>query len=121
LDTALVEFVNRLPSDLKLRFGARKYLLKRIAGSSRRMAPLPAAILRRAKKGFGIPVAQWIRHELRAEFHDALMRDWPQSLEMIDRGEVERLLIAHVAGRENNYKELWALYILVAWARRWAG
>jgi len=39
---------------------------------------------------------------------------------LIDRREVERLLAAHVAGRENNYKELWALFILVAWARRWA-
>jgi asparagine synthase (glutamine-hydrolysing) len=117
LDTALVELVNRLPSHLKLRSGVRKYLLKRIAS---RMAPLPASILGRAKKGFGIPVAQWIRKELRAEFHDALTNDWPQSLEMIDRREVERLLAAHVAGRENNYKELWALFTLVAWARRWA-
>jgi asparagine synthase (glutamine-hydrolysing) len=117
LDTALVEFVNRLPSRLKLRSRKRKYLLKRIA---KRMAPLPASILERAKKGFGIPVAQWIRKELRADFHDALSGEWPTSLEMIDRGEVQRLLAAHVAGRENNYKELWALFILVAWARRWA-
>lgn len=118
LDTALVEFVNRLPSDLKLRSASRKYLLKRIAD---RMARLPAAILNRAKKGFGIPVAQWIRRELRTDFHDTLTSDWPQSLAMIDRVEVGRLLAAHVAGRENNYKELWALFILVAWARRWAG
>jgi len=117
LDTALVEFVNRLPSNLKLRSGARKYLLKRIAS---RIAPLPAAILKRAKKGFGIPVAQWIRKELRTDFHDALTSDWPQSLAMIDRREVKRLLTAHVAGRENNCKELWALFILVSWARRWA-
>jgi asparagine synthase (glutamine-hydrolysing) len=116
LDTAFVEFVNRLPSHLKLRSGARKYLLKQIAN---RMASLPAAILKRAKKGFGIPVAQWIRKELRMDFRDALMSDWPQSLEMIDRREVERLLSAHVAGRENNYKELWALFIIVTWARRW--
>jgi len=118
LDTALVEFVNRLPSAMKLRSGSRKYLLKRIA---ERRARLPPAILNRAKKGFGIPVAQWIRRELRTDFQDALTQDWPQSLEMIDRAEVERLLAAHVAGRENNYKELWALFVLVAWARRWAG
>jgi asparagine synthase (glutamine-hydrolysing) len=117
LDTALVELVNRLPSHLKLRSRMRKYLLKRIA---HRMAPLPASILQRAKKGFGIPVAQWIRKELRTDFHDALTNEWPPSLEMIDRREVQRLLSAHVAGRENNYKELWALFILVAWARRWA-
>jgi asparagine synthase (glutamine-hydrolysing) len=117
LDTALVEFVNRLPSDLKLRFGSRKYLLKRIAD---RIAPLPATILNRAKKGFGIPIAQWIRRDLRMDFSDALASDWPTALEMIDRREVQRLLTAHVDGRENNYKELWALFVLVAWARRWA-
>jgi asparagine synthase (glutamine-hydrolysing) len=121
LDTALVDFVNRLPSGLKYRFGSRKYLLKlavsRLPGRSRL---LPKQIVNRSKKGFGIPVAQWIRHDLRAEFEEKLIHDWPASLAMIERREVESLLAAHVQGRANNCKELWALFVLGEWARRWA-
>jgi asparagine synthase (glutamine-hydrolysing) len=120
LDTELAEFVNRLPSSFKMRFGARKRLLKRAFGSAAGRAALPVEILRRPKKGFGIPVAQWIRHELRAEFRRSLVDAWPGALEVIDRREIRRLLDAHVAGRENNYKELWALFMLAEWARRWA-
>jgi asparagine synthase (glutamine-hydrolysing) len=120
LDTALAEFVNRLPSALKLHFASRKYLLKRVARSPTRVGSLPPEILGRAKKGFGIPVARWIRCELAAEFRASLTQEWPRSLAMIERREVERLLEAHTSGRENNYKELWALFMLGEWARRWA-
>ena len=120
LDTALAEFVNRLPSRFKFRGGAGKVLLKRAFSSAGRQGMLPPQIVGRAKKGFGIPVARWIRRELRAEFHEKLVDSWPSSLGMIDKGEIARLLAAHVGGSENNYKELWALYVLGEWARRWA-
>lgn len=56
LDNDLVEFCRRLPGRFKLRGGVRKYLLKKVA---RRL--LPDAIVERKKKGFGIPLAKWMR------------------------------------------------------------
>lgn len=56
LDNDLVDFVRRLPSDLKLRNGQRKYLLKRALDGI-----LPAEILQRTKKGFGVPLLQWLK------------------------------------------------------------
>jgi len=56
LDNDLVDFVRRLPPRLKLKGRVRKYLLKRaLAGS------LPADILKRRKKGFGVPLRDWLR------------------------------------------------------------
>ncbi len=56
LDNDLVDFVRRLPYQLKFRRGNRKYLLKKsLAGI------LPSDILTRPKKGFGIPIAEWLR------------------------------------------------------------
>ena len=56
LDNDLVDFCQRLPSHFKLRNGERKYLLKKA------MAPLlPNHLLNRRKKGFGIPIASWLR------------------------------------------------------------
>ncbi|HXP74287.1 MAG TPA: asparagine synthase (glutamine-hydrolyzing) [Stellaceae bacterium] len=56
LDNDIVEFCRRLPHGYKLRNGQRKYLLKKaVAGA---VAP---AVLARRKKGFGIPLARWLR------------------------------------------------------------
>ena len=56
LDNDLVEFCRRLPYRFKYRNGTRKYLLKKA------LAPLlPKAVLSRRKKGFGIPLAKWLK------------------------------------------------------------
>jgi asparagine synthase (glutamine-hydrolysing) len=56
LDNDVVDFCRRLPSRFKLRNGERKYLLKKVARSL-----LPSSIIDRKKKGFGIPLAKWLR------------------------------------------------------------
>jgi asparagine synthase (glutamine-hydrolysing) len=57
LDNDLVDFCRRLPHRFKYRNGQRKFLLKKA------LEPLlPASIIRRQKKGFGIPLADWMRH-----------------------------------------------------------
>jgi len=58
LDNDVAEFCRRLPHRFKYRDGQRKYLLKKVA---RRM--LPASIVDRKKKGFGIPLAKWLRED----------------------------------------------------------
>jgi asparagine synthase (glutamine-hydrolysing) len=56
LDNDLVQFCRRLPYRFKYRNGTRKYLLKKA------LAPLlPKAVLSRRKKGFGIPLAKWLK------------------------------------------------------------
>lgn len=55
LDCEVVDFVRRLPADMKLRGGTTKYLLRKMA------APLlPAEVLSRNKQGFAVPVGQWL-------------------------------------------------------------
>jgi asparagine synthase (glutamine-hydrolysing) len=56
LDNDLVAFCQRLPNRFKFRNGNRKYLLKKAMEGM-----LPDNILKRRKKGFGIPLAQWLR------------------------------------------------------------
>lgn len=56
LDNDLVAFCQRLPHELKVKNGQRKYLLKRAM-----QGILPQDIIDRPKKGFGIPTASWLR------------------------------------------------------------
>jgi hypothetical protein len=63
-------------------------------------------------------VARWIRYEQQAAFRETLVDDWPEKvLPMFDRKAIRSLWQAHVDGRDNHYKELWALFILAHWAR----
>ena len=56
LDVELVDLVRRIPARCKLRRGETKWLLKRA------LEPwLPADVLRRPKKGFGVPVGRWLQ------------------------------------------------------------
>lgn len=56
LDNDLVDFCRRLPRHFKYRNGERKYLLRRVAETL-----LPRSIVERQKKGFGIPIADWLK------------------------------------------------------------
>ena len=101
LDNDLVEFAGRLPTSLKYRNGKGKYLLKKVL--SRR---LPADIVNRPKKGFGIPLALWLRE---------VPKQIPlNGIAGIDTGEVAELWRNHRSGRANNAIALWVWLSLQA-------
>jgi asparagine synthase (glutamine-hydrolysing) len=56
LDNDLVEFCRHLPNRFKIRRGQRKYLLRRALRGF-----VPNNVLARPKKGFGIPIAEWLK------------------------------------------------------------
>lgn len=99
LDTDVVEFVRRLPSRYKIRGGTRKYLLKEA------LKPLlPAAVFARSKKGFGIPVAKWLR-EL------AIPRT-ADNVPYINKAFLASRWQAHVTGEADHRRFLWCCYVL---------
>jgi asparagine synthase (glutamine-hydrolysing) len=114
LDFELVEFLARVPPRLKLRRFDTKHLLKRAMADV-----LPPGIASRAKKGFGIPVAAWFKHELREALQDELSptRIGPQGI--FEPAEVQRLVSEHLAGRRDHRKPLWTLFMFQLWHRRW--
>ena len=114
LDFDLVEFLGTVPPSLKLRRFDTKHLLKRAMAEL-----LPAGIADRPKKGFGIPVAEWLTGPLRewllSELSVARLRD--QGL--FEPTEVQRLIGEHLAGRRDHRKSLWTLFVFQLWHRRW--
>ena len=114
LDTALAEYINRLPSHYKYHRGTTKRLLK---DGLLRSRLLSENVVQRRKKGFGIPVARWMRVELHDYFRETLLEDLPSSLGMLDRRVITELWNEHCRGGVNRYKELWALFMLIQWAR----
>ena len=114
LDVDLVEFLGRVPPDLKLRGSKTKYLLKQAMADV-----LPPGIATRAKKGFGIPVAAWFKNELRDALQDELSTERVRRQGIFDAGTVQRLISEHLSGRRDNRKPLWTLFVFQLWHRRW--
>ena len=96
-----------MPTSLKLRGRTRKYILKQLA-----LRYLPVSIVHRKKHGFAVPIGVLIRGIFWERCRDVLLsRDNPIA-DWFARGAIETLLMEHKAGRCDNGKKLWSLYVL---------
>jgi asparagine synthase (glutamine-hydrolysing) len=114
LDHHVVEFAARLPTDRKMHRRVTKVILREVARDL-----LPARMVDRPKKGFGVPVGSWFRHELGDRFHDEVLAPDARSRDHLDQSAAADLLRAHRAGEVDNGARLWNLLMFEAWARRW--
>jgi asparagine synthase (glutamine-hydrolysing) len=110
LNVDFVEHVLRLPLSVKLHGWRSKYILKRAM-----RGVLPDAVLDRPKKGFGIPIAKWFRGPLRELLLDVLAEDRLRQQGYFQPEVVRRLIQDHLAGRRDNRKQLWTLFIFQRW------
>lgn len=113
LDHELLEWAARIPTDVRMR-GGLKGLFKAA------MTPyLPAAILKRRKMGFGIPIDEWFRGELKELAYEVLLSRSARERGVLRPDYVQRLLDQHCAGSHNHHTRLWALLMLELWFRMW--
>jgi asparagine synthase (glutamine-hydrolysing) len=115
LDTDVVEYALRLPASYKLGPLRTKRILKAALRGL-----VPEGILRRPKKGFGIPVAAWIRGPLRPMFEDLFSPASLARAAVLDPREARALLDRHLAGGVDLRKPLWTIASFLLWQRRWA-
>jgi len=116
LDADLVDSIARLPASYKYGRGQTKRLLKRAA-----VGKLPAGILDRPKKGFGIPVARWLRGPLGPMMDSLLAPDRLKRQGLFRPDEVARRVGEHRAGVRDHRKPLWTLLMFQLWLDRWVG
>jgi asparagine synthase (glutamine-hydrolysing) len=115
LDHRLIEFAEGLPSDLKVRRFQLKYLLKKAVERW-----LPHEIVYRQKRGFSVPIASWMRNELRPLVDETLGEEKLRRQGMFNSAFVRRLLNEHWAGKADHRKTLWTLLAFQLWYDRWA-
>jgi asparagine synthase (glutamine-hydrolysing) len=104
LNIGLVAHVSTLHHSLKLKGLATKYLLRRALAER-----VPPEILRRGKKGFNIPMAQWLVGELRELAGDLLSPEAIHRQGYFRAEYVKQLWQQHQARRRDHQKLLWTL------------
>jgi len=112
LDKDAAEFAARLPVSRKLHGFKRKWLLKKAFAEL-----LPDEILYRNKRGFQIPVAQWLRGRMRPLMEDLLSESALKAQGIFNHQAVRALMDEHVSGRADLRKPLWTLLVFQLWWR----
>jgi asparagine synthase (glutamine-hydrolysing) len=110
VDPDLVDFLLTVPPEIRDggKPGSKAFLREMFRGS------LPDDIIARPKHGFQIPVARWLRGDLRNLFQQ-LTDELPP--EIFSRTEIEELWKNFLERRQDNALKLWVLGSLAGWAR----
>jgi asparagine synthase (glutamine-hydrolysing) len=114
LNFDVLSYLERIPVGLKLHGLTRKYLLRKAVGNL-----LPRSIITRRKRGFSIPVAAWLNHELRGLAHEYLNEPRLRREGIFNPQEVKTLLDEHARQARNNAKTIWTILMFQLWRERW--
>ncbi|MCC6367096.1 MAG: asparagine synthase (glutamine-hydrolyzing) [Bryobacterales bacterium] len=113
LDKDIVEYVERLSAQFKVRSGSQKWLHRQICRGL-----LPAAILRRKKRGFAVNVVDdWFRSAIVNKMTDTLLDPQSYIYRYLHPSAVQALLTEHQSGQQDNHKVLFSLVVFEEWLR----
>ncbi|TMK96578.1 MAG: asparagine synthase (glutamine-hydrolyzing) [Actinobacteria bacterium] len=112
-DHELLSFALALPASTRLAGGTLKgFMRKALRGL------LPSTILNRAKYGFRVPLARWLREDLREMVHDLLSDETVRRRGYVRPEYVRWLVHEHETGARNFADQIYALLVLELWQRQ---
>jgi asparagine synthase (glutamine-hydrolysing) len=110
LDKRVAQYAASLPLSYKLRGNKGKFILKKAVEGL-----IPKSILRRPKKGFGVPIAHWLKGPLNPLLHELLSEERLQKQNLFDAAFVHRIIDEHETGTASHHKQLWTLLVFQLW------
>ena len=114
LDHEFVEYVASIPSNLKVRNLTTKYIFKEAMRSV-----LPAMIIDRRKHGFGVPIGEWFKHELKDYASDIFRDSKTTQRGYFDAAYIQNLMDEHQKGLQDYSAQLWTLLMFELWCREY--
>jgi asparagine synthase (glutamine-hydrolysing) len=110
LDPQVIDLSTRLPTDLKIRDGQGKWVLRQVL-----YRHVPQALIDRPKAGFAIPVGAWLRGPLRPWAEDLLAPATLGRDGLLDPGPIRQVWGEHLSGRRDWTQRLWIILMFLAW------
>ena len=113
LDKEIVEYVERLSANFKVRNGSQKWLHRQVCQTF-----LPRSFLKRPKRGFACNVVDnWFRYAMDSKMAELLMDSDSRIYQYLRQAPVRELFKQHSSGRNDNHKILFSLFLLEEWLR----
>ncbi len=114
LDHRVVEFAARVPTSMKVRRGKGKWLLRQVLHRH-----VPKTLVERPKMGFGVPIENWMRSELREWCEDLLNPNVIKRQGYLNPDMVARMWREYLDGETNWNYYLWDVLMFQAWLAEW--
>jgi asparagine synthase (glutamine-hydrolysing) len=113
LDHNLIEFAASLPEGMKMRGFETKTLLKKVATRL-----VPKEVVYRRKMGFGVPIGNWFRGEMKDFVRSVLLSERSLKRGVVRPDMIERYVNEHITGARDHAFQLWTLMMLELWYQR---
>ncbi len=113
LDHRIMEFAMSLPDQMLVRNGVTKWILRDIL-----YRHVPQPLIDRPKKGFAVPIAEWLRGPLREWAEHHLNEKSISDAGYLDARVVQRTWQEHLVGGCNRASQLWNVLMFQAWMER---
>lgn len=115
LDHRVAELAWRLPLDMKIRDGKGKWVLREVL-----YRHVPKSLIERPKKGFSIPLGEWLRGPLREWAHSLLDERLLEQQGYFYPKPIKKLWAQHLAGKADRSRQLWSILMFQAWLQEQA-
>lgn len=113
VDKEIVEYVERLPANMKVRNGSRKWLHRRVCGTY-----LADSVLKRPKRGFAVNVVDsWFRKAMDSKMSQTLLDSNSKIYQYLRPSAVKNVFQRHASGRQDHHKILFSLVVFEEWLR----
>jgi asparagine synthase (glutamine-hydrolysing) len=110
LDHHLMEFCATIPSEMKMKWFRKKYLLKKAVKNL-----LPRPVIEHRKQGFVGPMAQWLKNDLKPYVLETLSEKNLKKHDLFNLETVKKILEEHFSGKEIHDTLIWSMVIFQAW------
>ena len=113
LNKKIWDFTNSLPDNYLIHKRSKKYILKEAFKDV-----FPTNFLEKSKKGFGVPVGDWLRASLKEELIGYLDKGFVEEQNLFNYGYVSKLVNNHLKGFEDNTFKVWSYYCFQKWYKK---
>ena len=114
LDNKILEFSACLPVRYKYNRGVTKYIIRKILYKY-----VPKNLIERPKQGFGVPIYEWFKNELRELYECYLSKEKIRETGIFNEEFVRRKLKEYYEGKMIPASHLWTLLQFQMWAEKW--
>ncbi|MCL8535273.1 asparagine synthase (glutamine-hydrolyzing) [Chryseobacterium gallinarum] len=110
LDYRIIEFARTLPISYRFKDGITKKILRDILKEY-----IPEKVFTQPKKGFAIPLGEWIRKDLKEDILNKLNVEFLNSVPNLDITKFTKQLNLHLMNKHDYSFSIWKLYVLALW------
>lgn len=113
LDHKVIEFAASLPENLKMQRFETKSLLKKVAARL-----VPRDVIYRRKMGFGVPIGNWFRGEMKDFIREILLSEKSLKRGIVKPEMLEKYVNEHTTAKRDHTFQLWTLLMLELWFQK---